>query len=84
MSCARIYHRFPFFPLPPLSLASAALPLPLLADRIAFLTLRTSEPLDSDFLDFFTVGSLSSLAKIAMLFDFSLAAAISVGSNYEI
>ena len=70
---------FPFWP--PEPLARAALPLPLLADRIAFLTLRTSSPPDSDLLDFFDAGALSSFDKMARSRDFSFSAEISVGSN---
>lgn len=77
-------YRLPFFPLPPPpSLASAALPLPLLAERIAFRTLSTSPPEDSDdFFAFFVSGSLSSFEMMARSRDFSLVAEISVGSNW--
>ena len=90
--CKRVWHatsgdyRLPFLPLLVLrSLARAALPLPLLAVRIAFLTFKTSPPDDSvaaDLFDFFVAGSLSSLVRMARFCDFSFSAETSAGSNW--
>lgn len=71
-------HLLPFLALPPLpSLAKAALPLPLLTDRIALRTFNTSSPP----FPFFVAGSRSSFCRMARLLDISADAETSVGSN---
>ncbi len=78
----RTCYRLPFLPLLDAFLASAALPLPLLTDRIAFLTLSTSPPDDSDdFFDFLVAGSFPIFERMARFCDCSCDAEISVGSN---